>query len=53
MIQSVFFSAGTSQNFANCSKRDMFSIIVKLILLIVVTAKNCSCDDDENSDIKG
>ena len=52
MIQSVFHCRA-SQNFANCSKRDMFNIIVKLILLIVVTAKNCSCDDDETSDIKG
>ena len=32
----------------------MFYIKLKFVLLIVVTAKNCSCDDDdETSDIKG
>ena len=53
MIQSVFSLPGHHENSANCSQRDMLNIVVKLILLIVVTAKNCSCDDDETSDIKG
>ena len=53
MIQSVFSLPGPLKISANSLQRDMLNIIVKLILLIVVTAKNCSCDDDETSDIKG
>ena len=53
MIQSVFSLPRLLKISANWPQRDMLNIIVKLILLIVVTAKNCSCDDDETSDIKG
>ena len=42
-------------NFQKATLRDMLNIKVKIVLLVVVAAKNCSCDDDgENtSDIKG